>query len=132
MLWKIKKCRFLFRLNDFFIELICLHKKWGDDLATIALNICALPKKNSEKQRIVVITNASEPTIVATAGAVTTYPVPPLAEELLVDACGAGDAFVGGFLARLATGNSIDECVKAGHYAARIIIQKSGCDVPSE
>merc|ERR1719384_398103 len=61
----------------------------------------------------------SDATIVACEGAVTTYPVTPLAKELLVDTNGAGDAFVGGFLSRLVLGEGWDACVKAGHYAAR-------------
>ena len=36
---------------------------------------------------------------------------------------GAGDAFVGGFLA------SLDQNVEAGHFAARFIIQQSGCQL---
>jgi adenosine kinase len=63
-------------------------------------------------------------------GVVTTYPVPALAKELLVDTNGAGDAFVGGFLSQLILGKSIEACVTAGHYAARIIIQHSGCTFP--
>ena len=36
-------------------------------------------------------------------------------------------AFVGGFLSQLVQGKSIEDCVRAGHYAARHIIQVSGC-----
>ena len=46
--------------------------------------------------------------------------------EKLVDTNGAGDAFVGGFLAQLVQGESIAKAVDAGHYAARHIIQVSG------
>ena len=52
--------------------------------------------------------------------------------ELLVDTNGAGDAFVGGFLAQLVLEKPIAECVRAGHYAARTIIQRSGCTFPKE
>ncbi|CAN0431315.1 unnamed protein product, partial [Hapterophycus canaliculatus] len=44
---------------------------------------------------------------------------------------GAGDAFVGGFLAQLVKNESIDKCVDAGHWASRVIIQRSGCTFPS-
>jgi adenosine kinase len=63
---------------------------------------------------------------------VTKYPVEKLPKELLVDTNGAGDAFVGGFLSQLVQGKSVDECVRAGHYAARVIIQRSGCTFPKE
>ena len=43
---------------------------------------------------------------------------------------GAGDAFVGGFLAYLAKGGDLLDCVNAGHWAARQIIQVSGCKIP--
>ena len=57
--------------------------------------------------------------------------MPLLPKELLVDTNGAGDAFVGGFLAMLAKGCDIATCVGAGNYAARQIIQVSGCKIPS-
>ena len=45
---------------------------------------------------------------------------------------GAGYAFVVGFLSRLVLGEEFDSCVKAGHFAARTIIQRSGCTVPDK
>ncbi len=64
----------------------------------------------------------------------TIYPVDALPKENLVDTNtnGAGDAFVGGFLSQLARGRDIAECVRAGHYASRVIIQRSGCTFPRE
>jgi len=69
---------------------------------------------------------------VASEGKVTTYPVEPLPRELLVDTNGAGDAFVGGFLAQLVLGKQVSERVRAGNFAARTIIQRSGCTFPKE
>ena len=43
---------------------------------------------------------------------------------------GAGDAFVGGFLAQLILGKPIAEAVRCGHYAAGVIIRRSGCSFP--
>ena len=57
--------------------------------------------------------------------------VPLLPKEKLVDTNGAGDAFVGGFLAYLAKGGDLAACCNAGNYAARQIIQVSGCKIPS-
>ena len=45
---------------------------------------------------------------------------------------GAGDAFVGGFLSQLVKGKEIADCVRAGHYASRVVIQQSGCTFPKE
>lgn len=107
-------------------------KGYGSDIATVALKLAAQPKASGTRPRIVVFTQGSEGTIVACQGEVTVYPVDPLPKELLVDTNGAGDAFVGGFLSQLALGKAMGECVRAGHYAARIIIQRAGCTFPKE
>jgi adenosine kinase len=78
-----------------------------------------------------VFTQGKDPTLVACGGVLHKFPVPPLAKELLVDTNGAGDAFVGGFLAKLACGCDLETCVNAGNYAARQIIQVAGCKIPS-
>lgn len=98
----------------------------GEDLKAIALAVCALPKKDASRPRTVVFTQGSQSTIVACAGTVTEYAVEPLPKDQLVDTNGAGDAFVGGFLSQLIEGKSMEECVKAGHWSARYIIQQSG------
>ena len=101
----------------------------GEDLKEVALKVAALPKKGG-KPRVVVFTQGSQSTIVASEGKVTEYAVEPLAKELLVDSNGAGDAFVGGFLSQLVEGKELSECVKAGHWSARQIIQTSGTQLP--
>ena len=98
----------------------------GEDIKEIAKAVAALPKKDPSRPRTVVFTQGSQSTVVACNGEVTEYAVDPLAKELLVDTNGAGDAFVGGFLSQLIEGKSMEECVKAGHWAARYIIQQSG------
>jgi len=105
---------------------------YGSDIETIALKIAAQPKASGTRPRVVVFTQGSESTIVACEGKVTVYPVDPLSKELLVDTNGAGDAFVGGFMSQLLLGKSYAECVRAGHWAARTIIQRSGCTFPAE
>lgn len=102
----------------------------GEDLKEVALKISAMPKKNTNRPRTVVFTQGSQSTIVACDGKVTEYAVEPLASELLVDTNGAGDAFVGGFLSQLTQGKSIEDCVDAGHWAAKQIIQVSGTQLP--
>ena len=44
----------------------------------------------------------------------------------------AGDSFVGGFLAELVFGKNVVECVRAGNYAANVVIQHSGCTFPGK
>lgn len=91
-----------------------------------------MPKQNGSRARVVVFTQGADPTQVAYNGRVTSYPVIRLPREKLVDTNGAGDAFVGGFLSQLVVGKTIDECVRAGNYAANVIIQRSGCTFPEK
>merc|ERR1711879_121734 len=97
------------------------------DVEFIATRLSLVPMKTGKPPRKVVITQGCDPTVVAIRGNVTKYPVQKLAKEQLVDTNGAGDAFVGGFLAGLAKGKDIEGCHKAGAYAACEIIQQSGC-----
>ena len=55
----------------------------------------------------------------------------PIDNAKIVDTNGAGDCFVGGFLSRLKLGQDISECVRAGHYCAGVVIQRSGCTFPN-
>ena len=105
---------------------------YGNDIRTIALKTAAEPKASGTRPRIVVFTQGADSTIVAVGGKVMTFPVEKLAKELLVDTNGAGDAFVGGFLSQLVRDKPLEECVRAGHFAARTIIQRSGCSFPKE
>lgn len=82
--------------------------------------------------RHVVITQGAEQTIVAHKGHITTYPIVKLDKAKIVDTNGAGDAYVGGFLAGLAKRKGVADCHKAGAYAAYEIIQQSGCACPGK
>ncbi|KAK6055393.1 hypothetical protein COOONC_07108 [Cooperia oncophora] len=87
--------------------------------------------KKSSKPRTVIFTQGADPVIVAIGSKLTLYPVPTVPKENIVDTNGAGDAFVGGFLAQYIQNKSIEEAVNCGNYAAGEIIQKHGCTVPS-
>lgn len=97
------------------------------DPKEIALKISKLPKQNENRSRLVVLTQGVDPVIVAKDGSVVEYPVECLPLEKLVDTNGAGDAFVGGFLAQYIQGQDLDVCIKCAIWAARHIIQRSGC-----
>ena len=81
-------------------------KGLGSDIALIALKMSSFLKASGSRPRIVVITQGPGPTIVASNGKVHYHPVAPIHNELLVDVNGAGDAFVGGFLANLIQGRT--------------------------
>jgi len=103
-----------------------------EDVAEIAAKIACMPKTNGSRCRTVVFTQGMDSTVLVHNGQTKVYPVTPLAKEDLVDTNGAGDAFVGGFLSQLVCGKSLDDCVRAGHYAANVIIQQSGCKFPAK
>merc|ERR1711972_843632 len=100
------------------------------DVAFIATRLSLIPSAKGRK-RTVVITQGCEPTIVAVNGHITEHPVIALPKEKLVDTNGAGDSYVGGFLAALSKGLPIAECCKAGAYAASVVVQHSGCTYPA-
>merc|ERR1712226_1797629 len=101
------------------------------DLKFIATRLSLIPSAKGTK-RTVVITQGSEPTIVCKNGQCTEHPILALPKEKLVDTNGAGDSYVGGFLAGLVKGLPAAECCKAGAYAASVIVQQSGCTFPAK
>lgn len=102
------------------------------DIGEIALKLSRFPKVNGSRGRTVVITQGSQPTIVAVDGKVRQYPIAKLPSEAIVDTNGAGDAFVGGFLSQIILGKGVEEGARAGNYAASTIIQRSGCSFPAK
>lgn len=102
------------------------------DVEFIATRLSLVPSALGKPPRKVVFTQGADPTIVAIRGVVTKYPVLKLKPEQLVDTNGAGDGFVGGFLAALIKGRDVEACCKAGAYAASVVIQNSGCTCPGK
>ncbi|KAH8193711.1 hypothetical protein TruAng_012122 [Truncatella angustata] len=102
------------------------------DLPAIAKHLANLPKENSKRPRIAVITHGTEPTIVAQQGSdeVKSYPVHAIGADQINDTNGAGDAFAGGFVAGLVQGKSLDEAVDLGQWLARLSIQELGPSYP--
>jgi len=96
-------------------------------LKEIALKLCELPKENSSRRRTVIITQGTQPVILAQDGKITEFPVISLPKEKIVDTNGAGDAFVGGFLAQFIQERPIDVCIRSAIYTASEIIQQNGC-----
>ena len=94
--------------------------------------LAKMSKKNKNKNRIVVITASAEPAWVCDYSFkenkvkwCKSYEVNYVPDNLIVDTNGAGDSFAGGFLSQYMKGKSIDECMKAGHWAASLIISKN-------
>lgn len=97
----------------------------------VAEYLASYKSRKSGRKRVAVITQGAEKTILARSdGLYMEVPVVKLDKEAIVDVNAAGDAFVGGFLARLAEGASYQQCIEFGHQCSRMIIQRSGCSLP--
>jgi len=127
LLAAIRYCDFVFGNES---EALAFGEKQGYEdksVAGIATQIARLPRVNESKPRFVVITQGADPTLVSDGTTVTEFRVEKIPKEEIVDSNGAGDAFVGGFLAGVVKGAPLDVCVRAGHYAAGVILRVSGC-----
>eukprot|EP00941_MAST-03F_sp_MAST-3F-sp1_P004294 g4294.t1 len=103
----------------------------GKDACTVAQYISAMPLAEGKKERIAIITQGAEFTAVSVGGkAAKKYPVKPIEKSQIVDSNGAGDAFVGGFLARYLQKKSLDDCVESGHTTAGLVIRETGPTLP--
>ncbi|KFY10792.1 hypothetical protein V492_04850 [Pseudogymnoascus sp. VKM F-4246] len=101
------------------------------DIAEIAQHLADLPKENTKRERIAIITQGTLPTIVATQGKGTkSYPVHAIDPKAICDTNGAGDAFAGGFVAGLVQNKSVEESVDMGQWLARLGIQELGPSYP--
>jgi len=114
------------------------HKYKNLSIKAIALEISKLKKHTGPSKilsrplkptqsRLVVITQGPDPVIVARDGKVMEFPIPKVTN--IVDTNGAGDAFVGGFLAAAVHNEPLLQCVEAGIYASSIILQVSGTEL---
>lgn len=108
-------------------------------IADMVKELAKLPKRNKHKNRIFVVTAGTNPAWVCEydfekdcVKYCESFEIRAIPEELIVDTNGAGDSFAGGFLSQYMRGKSIDQCMKAGHWAASMIIQQIGFVVPTE
>lgn len=103
-----------------------------EDMHEIALKLSKWPKQNEKRERVAVVTQGKDPVLLVRDGKVIEVPVKKLDVDKIVDTNGAGDAFVGGFLAQLVLGKPLEVCVQCGTYAAQEIIQQNGCTFEGE
>ncbi|RXM36871.1 Adenosine kinase [Acipenser ruthenus] len=103
-----------------------------EDIEEIAKKTQSLPKVNKKRQRIVVFTQGKDGTVVTSGNEVMIFPVLDIDQSEIVDTNGAGDAFVGGFLSQLVYDRPLEECIRAGHYSASVIIRRAGCTFPEK
>ena len=121
-----------------FCKFLNLKIESNESVEDIAELLCKnITKKNKNKTRIVVITCGPHPAAcceydhknekVKFKDVFDVHDVPP---EKIVDTNGAGDSFAGGFLSQLVKGKDLRKCMDAGHWAASVIIQRRGCEIP--
>ncbi|KAJ2785690.1 adenosine kinase [Coemansia javaensis] len=115
-------------------EALALAKVLGfgtDDIKQIAKRAADLPTAG-DKPRLVAITQGAGSTVVATGDSneIRVYTVTPVPGDEIGDTNGAGDAFVGGFLAQYVQGEPVDVCVEAGHWLAGQIVRQVGASYP--
>nr|CAG8556255.1 6319_t:CDS:2 [Entrophospora candida] len=121
--------------NETEAEAFAKSEGWEEtDIKEIALKIAKLPKVNTKRQRIVIITQGSSPTILAyqNEDKVHEFKVNPIANDEIVDTNGAGDAFVGGFLSQFIEDKSVEESIEAGHWLAKLNLKQIGPSLPKE
>ncbi|GAP89188.1 putative adenosine kinase [Rosellinia necatrix] len=104
----------------------------AENVPAIAKALANLPKKNTQRPRVAVITQGTSPTLVAVQGQdeVKQYPVHAINADKINDTNGAGDAFAGGFVAGLVQGKDIDAAVDMGQWLAALSIQELGPSYP--
>jgi adenosine kinase len=104
------------------------HELGTQDVKEIAKKLANLPKANSQRKRVAIITQGTEPTLVAVQGedVVKEIPVHEIPKEKINDTNGAGDAFAGGFCAGIVSGKSLEDSVDMGQWLARLSIQELG------
>lgn len=94
----------------------------------IAQHIADLPKENTQRKRTVIITQGTEPTVVALQGEKSPkeFKVKEIEKSEIVDTNGAGDAFAGGFLAGVVQGKDLETCVDMGSWLAKLSLTQLG------
>ena len=107
------------------------HK--GISMTECAKLMATSTKVNTKRPRVVIVTQGTDPTIVAIHDAskngdveIKEYPVAAIEESKINDTNGAGDAFAGGFCAGVVEGDSLEECIRKGHWLARLSLQELG------
>ncbi len=96
-------------------------------------------KLEKNENRILILTHGAEPTTVCSWDyekndfkILIVEPVYPISKESIEDTNGCGDSLVGGFMCEYLKGSDLKTCLKAGQYAAYVVLQNIGCTYPEK
>ncbi|KKK13411.1 hypothetical protein P175DRAFT_0497840 [Aspergillus ochraceoroseus IBT 24754] len=111
------------------------HDWKTDDVVEIAKKLAQLPKKNTARPRVAIVTQGTLPTVTATVNAkgeleVKEFPVREIPKSSINDTNGAGDAFAGGFCAGIVEGKTLEQSIDMGQWLASLSIQELGPSFP--
>ena len=103
------------------------------------MTLAKFTKSNPSRSRLVIVTQGADSTLVASSSPTTSvtnirpgepnptsFPVPKLADDKIIDTNGAGDMFAGGFIGALAMGKSLEECIDIGHKLGQMCCGQIG------
>nr|CAH7714579.1 unnamed protein product [Callosobruchus chinensis] len=120
----VKNCDYLFGTLE---EFEALWQSMGLDSMQEFVNTMM----KNRVSKVMVITNGGDAGyFVHNSKEIKRFQVTEIRDEDIRDTTGAGDAFVGGFIAALCKERSIDDCIKSGNFAACQILQQTGCTLP--
>jgi len=99
-----------------------------EDLKDIAKHIANMPKENSKRKRVAIVTRGTDATLVAIQGEdeVKEYPVHVINKEDIKDTTGAGDAFAGGLCAGILGGKTLSQSIDIGQWLASLTLSAVG------
>ena len=75
---------------------------------------------------LVIITHGQKGGLIYNGNKFKKYKALPIKENKITDQTGAGDSFIGGFLANYAKEQNIEKCIKQGTQRAKKVLQKKG------
>jgi len=105
------------------------------NLREIAKALALLPKENKKRERVAIITQGTDPTIVAVGKGngeieLKEFPVHAIDPKEIVDTTGAGDAFAGGLVAGIVEGKPLENCIDMGQWLAKLSLTQLGPSFP--
>lgn len=104
------------------------HELPSKEPKDVVKHLANLPKENGKRKRVAIVTQGTDPTLVAIQGeeGIQEFPVHAIESSKINDTNGAGDAFAGGFVAGIVQGKDLKTAIDMGQWLARLSIQELG------